>query len=244
MTERHIPFGRVYNFRDLGGYTGHEGRTVRWGLLYRSASLAPLAEDGPDRETFAGLGVRTVVDLRYPWEVERSGRFPETEGVAYHNLSVEHRPYQQASMEATVEPGPFLAGKYMEVASDGVKEIRQVLDLVAEDTGPLVFHCMGGKDRTGLIAALVLSLLGVSEEDIVADFAITGQFAHLAVARFVERTGKQPSWPYTGQTPPEVMEIFLAELKAEYGSVREYCATALGIDDAFVETLRARLLTD
>jgi protein-tyrosine phosphatase len=159
---RHVEFERLRNFRDLGGYGVPDGRTVRWGRLYRSDSLSKLS--GDDLGRFAALGIRTVVDLRYPWEAERNGRVPESTGVVHHNLSIEHRPYDQASLAPDVSPVDYLARRYAEVAEDGVVELRQVLEVVAaEGAGPVVVHCASGKDRTGIVAALVLALLGVSE---------------------------------------------------------------------------------
>jgi protein-tyrosine phosphatase len=184
--DRHVGFERLRNFRDLGGYRVPDGRTVRWGRLYRSDSLAKLA--GEDLRRFADLGVRTVVDLRYPWEARQHGRVPESTGVDYHNLSIEHRPYDQASPAEDVSPVDYLAPRYAEVAEDGVVELRQVLEVVAAAaTAPVVVHCASGKDRTGIVAALVLALLGVSERDIVADFALTG-LATGGLARRVPRS--------------------------------------------------------
>jgi protein-tyrosine phosphatase len=240
--DRHVGFERLRNFRDLGGYRVSDGRTVRWGRLYRSDSLSKLA--GDDLRRFAELGVRTVVDLRYPWEARQHGRVPESTGVDYHNLSIEHRPYDQASPAEDVSPVDYLAPRYAEVAEDGVVELRQVLEVVAAAaTAPVVVHCASGKDRTGIVAALVLALLGVSERDIVADFALTG----LATAGLVaDWRGAYPDrtlrWPGYGQAPEALMRRFLAELAAGYGSVHGYARDRLGVGDAVVAGLRERLL--
>ncbi len=240
--KRHIAFDGLHNFRDLGGYRAAGGRSVQWGRLYRSDSLGKL--EGRGRDDFLALGVRTVIDLRYPWEIERSGRVPQHEGLAYHNLSIEHRPYDQAGLGPEVEPARFLADKYTEVAHDGVEEIRRALDVIAEDTGPLVFHCQSGKDRTGLLAMLVLALLGVHEDDIVADFALT----ELATDRLVaDWHANYPDltlrWPAYGRAPAEVMRFFLADLTTRYGSVHGYATEQLGVDDELVAALRGELLT-
>src|SRR5438105_1581049 len=104
---RHIEYERQHNFRYLGGYRTADGRSVRWGRLYRSDSLGKLADGeeagSADRKTFRGLGVRTVIDLRYPWEIEARGRVPESYGLAYHNLSIEHRPYDQAALGPEID---------------------------------------------------------------------------------------------------------------------------------------------
>ncbi|WP_351236566.1 tyrosine-protein phosphatase [Streptomyces sp. NPDC002133] len=247
---RHIAFDRLHNFRDLGGYRTEDGRhLVRWGRLYRSDSLGKLgpAQAESDRARFEALGIRTVIDLRYAWEIEGKGRVPALPGLTYHNLSIEHRPYDQAALGSEVDPGPYLAERYMEVAEDGVKEIRQALDVIAADGGgpggPVVFHCASGKDRTGLIAALVLSLVGVCEDDIVADFALTELATDRLCADWrAANPGREPAWPGYGRAPGAVMRLFLAALAEKYGSVRAYAAGQLGIDDAFVATLRAQLL--
>ncbi|MFG2756900.1 tyrosine-protein phosphatase [Streptomyces wuyuanensis] len=239
---RHIPFERLHNFRDLGGYATGDGRSVRWGRLYRSDSLAKLA--GEDWERFLGLGIGTVVDLRYPWEIEARGRVPDDASFTYRNLSIEHRPYDQPSLGPETEVGPFLAERYLEVADDGAAELREALEVIAAADGPVVFHCASGKDRTGLLAALVLILVGVSEADAVEDFALT----ELATGRLLAdwraaHEGRQPRWPGYGRAPAEVMTLFLAALIRRHGSVRDYAANALGVDEALVEALRQRLLT-
>ncbi|MFF2950621.1 tyrosine-protein phosphatase [Kitasatospora sp. NPDC057965] len=240
---RHLDFEGPYNFRDLGGYPAAEGRTVRWGLLYRSSSLARLTS-AADQERFRALDIGTVIDLRYPWEIDRRGRIPELEGVAYHNLSIEHRPYDQAEIDPGLDPWRYLADRFAEVAEDGVAEIRDALELIAGAERPVVFHCAAGKDRTGLIAALVLSLLGVGEDDVAADFALT----ELVTARLVEdwraaNPGRTLRWPAFGRAPEEVIRLALADLTAAHGSVHGYATDRLGVDEELIGRLRTRLLT-
>lgn len=239
--QRHVAFTHVHNFRDLGGYRSADGRRVRWGRLFRSDSLGKLR--GADWDLFLSLGPRTVVDLRYPWEITRSGRVPEHPGLAYHNLSIEHRPYDQAGLDPDVDPARYLADRYAEVAHDGIAELRAALEVIAADTAPLVFHCHSGKDRTGLLAVLVLSLLGVDEQDVVADFALTEQATARLVAEWhAEHPESTLRWPAYGRAPAEVMRLFLTDLNHRYGSVRGYASHRLDVDDALVAALRERLL--
>ncbi|MEV0439544.1 tyrosine-protein phosphatase [Streptomyces spectabilis] len=240
--KRHIPFDRLHNCRDLGGYVTEDGRTVRWGKVYRSDSLSKL--HGADWERFLGLGVRTVIDLRYPWEIEAKGRVPDHASFAYHNLSVEHRPYDQAALGPDVDTGRYLADRYLEVAEDGVKELRRALELIAEDgSGPVVFHCASGKDRTGLLAALVLSLLGVAEADVVEDFTLTELATDRLVADWrAANPGRELVWPDYGRAPADVMRLFLASIAERYGSLRGYASQLLDVDEELVAALRAALL--
>lgn len=237
---RHIPFDRLHNFRDIGGYATGDGRTVHWGRLYRSDSLSKL--QGADWDRFVDLGVRTVIDLRYPWEIAAKGRVPDLGGLTYHNLSIEHRTYDQAGLDPSVEPARFLADRYAEVALDGVKELRQALEVIALGDAPVVIHCASGKDRTGLLAALVLSLVDVAEDDIIADFALTGLATDRLIADYSADVRNPPlRWPAYAQAPADVMRLFLADLAAEYGSVREYAVDRLGVDDGLITALRTRL---
>jgi protein-tyrosine phosphatase len=239
---RHIPFERLHNLRDLGGYVTEDGWAVRWGRLFRSDSLGKL--NGEDWQRFLTLGVRTVIDLRYPWEIAAKGRVPEHPGLAYHNLSIEHRPYDQPGLSPEIEPGRFLADRYLEVAHDGVKELRQALEVIAAaENGPVVFHCASGKDRTGLLAALVLALLGVVESDIIEDFTLTELATERLIADWrADNPGRQLTWPGYGRAPADVMRLFLADLAEQYGSVRGYTADPLGVDDDLVAALRSNLL--
>ncbi|MFF8508161.1 tyrosine-protein phosphatase [Streptomyces sp. NPDC015492] len=241
---RHIPFQRLHNFRDLGGYRTADGGTVRWEILYRSDSLAKLAGPDPaDLERFRALGVATVIDLRYPWEIAAKGRLPETEEVSWHNLSIEHRPYDQAEIDPDLDPWRYLADRFAEVAEDGAVELRTALEVIAAADGPLVFHCASGKDRTGLLAAVVLSLLGVADEEILADFALTERATERLVADWrAAHPGRALRWPSYGRAPADVIRLFLEDLRARYGSVGAYVTGHVGLDPAVVTALRARLV--
>jgi len=238
---RHIAFAHLHNLRDLGGYVAHDERTVRWGQLFRSDSLGKVR--GQDRDRFAALGVRTVIDLRYPWETEANGPLPDDDNIAYHNFCIEHRPYDQPALDPGVDPVPFLAERYREVVHDGVKELRQSLEVIAAGDAPLVFHCTSGKDRTGIVAALVLSLLGVAESDIVADFALTGLATDgLRADWLAAHPGRTLRWPGYGQAPAALMERFLRDIASDHDSLRGYALDQLGIDAQLIDALQGRFL--
>ncbi|MEV7010119.1 tyrosine-protein phosphatase [Streptosporangium sp. NPDC051022] len=233
---RHIEYARLHNFRDVGGYAAEDGLRVRWRRLYRSDSLHRLADD--DLGRFHALGVRTVIDLRHPEEIERQGRAPH--GPRYHNLSLEHRFWNTEDYDPETGLARFFADHYHEMARESRAEIGEALEVIAEaDNAPVVIHCAAGKDRTGVLAALVLRLLGVPEEDVIADYALTGLATPRAIARWrSENPNGPPPWPGYGQAPSDAMRFFLAEL----GSVRDYCLNTLRVSETLTDTLRRHLL--
>lgn len=239
--DRYIRFEKLHNVRDLGGYrTGREEQVVA-GALYRADSLGKLADD--DWRTFLGLGVRTVVDLRYPWEIERAGRVPQVERFGYHNLSIEHRPYDQAALGEQVDPWRYLADRYAEVLDDGAAEIAQVLTVLADEPGPAVFHCASGKDRTGIVAALLLTVLGVPRAQVLDDFALTELATDRLVADWwAAYPDRDRLWSGYGRAPAAILDLTLADLDARYGSVEAYLRDHAGLADDVPVRLRERWL--
>ncbi|MEU7000290.1 tyrosine-protein phosphatase [Nonomuraea sp. NPDC046570] len=239
---RHIAFSELHNFRDVGGYPTQDGRhSVRWGRLYRADSLGLLA--GDDLGRFEALQVRTVIDLRHPFEVEHRGRVPEADGLSYHNLPVEVRRWDVTLFDPGLGVGRFLADRYLEVSEDGADLLRSAIETIAvADNAPVVVHCAAGKDRTGLLTALVLSLLGVSREDVVADYALTGLATERFITSWRTRHPEAELWPGFGLAPAEAMDLFLADLDSRHGSVEDYCAQTLNLAPQAVELLSNNLL--
>ncbi|WP_043615709.1 tyrosine-protein phosphatase [Nonomuraea candida] len=240
---RHIEFTNLCNFRDIGGYAAKDGRTVRWQRLYRADSLGWLA--GDDLATFRALRVRSVIDLRHPFEVEKAGRVPESEGQHYQNLPIEGRRWDTAAYSEEAGTARYLADRYLEVTEDGVDNLRTALETIARaDSAPVVVHCAAGKDRTGVLCSLVLSLVGVSEEDIVADYALTGLATERFIADWTRRHPGAALWPGFGLAPAETMRLFLADLAARHGSIEGYVTRAVGLSPDAIAEMRAHLLTE
>ncbi len=240
--KRRIPFTALFNFRDVGGYPAGDGRTVRWGRLYRSDS--PHRIDGPDRDAFVALGVRTVIDLRRPTEVARDGRVPELPGLAYRHIHPEHADWAEAQYEPGASLARFLADRYADLAGTGAAGLAEAVGLIADSAAePVVVHCVAGKDRTGIVCALTLSALGVSDADIAADYALSTE-ASQRFSAWVAATmpdARELPAPYLA-SPAEAMTLFLAELREGHGSAEGYLRHA-GVTDAQLAALRAHLLT-
>jgi protein-tyrosine phosphatase len=248
IVERVVPFSTVFNFRDLGGYPAAGGRTVRWGRLYRSDGLFRLTED--DFTTFAALDVRTVLDLRRPDELETDGRIAAALDLYYHNVNF------HADLWPPHELGPeamprYLADRYAEMADGGITGANPVGAalrlLVRDDLSPLVFHCAAGKDRTGVLAALTLSLLGVDDDDIADDYALSAdaerryrEWQRTLSPDLPEEAGHAAPW-MLNPCPREAMLLFLTELRERHGSVAAFAGRA-GLGDAELAGLRDRLL--
>lgn len=239
---RNLGFSATYNFRDVGGYTGLEGRQVRWRRLFRSDALHRLGD--ADASAFADLGVRTVIDLRRTFEVEKHGRIAERHGLDYHNLVLKHVDWEEVDHPADVVHARWLADRYLNMAEDGHEAILASLQIIADPSkAPVIVHCMAGKDRTGTVCALALSLLGVSDEDIAADYALTtSAMTSLTEYLMANHPSAVLGNEHMFDSPPEAMRMFLADLRALHGSVEKYVRD-IGLTDAAIASMRDHLLT-
>src|SRR5579859_6412456 len=151
--DRSFPFEAVFNFRDLGGYATRDGRMVRWRTLFRADGLNRLTEE--EAEQLRGLGIVTVIDLRTVEELAR-GRAPERLAGAFHHLPM-FDVVPDWSAEPDVASPTFLADRYVEMLESGRDAVARALQVLADPSSlPAVFHCAAGKDRTGIVAAVVL----------------------------------------------------------------------------------------
>jgi protein-tyrosine phosphatase len=227
-------FTSLDNFRDVGGHRTVGGRRVRTGRLYRSDTLTKLS--AADAEAFERLGIRTVIDLRRPTEVEEFGRIADAVDRRYINISPQHRLWDGTTYDEAAGPSRFLADRYHELTQEGVADIGEVMAALAEaTTDPTVVHCFAGKDRTGVVIALTLSVVGVGVDAIADDYALSNDWAQRLVG--TELTFAE-HWIFA---PREAMTVFLDELVAAYGSVEGYLATA-GVGPKEFTALRENLL--
>jgi protein-tyrosine phosphatase len=230
------------NARDLGGYATEDGRETRWGAVVRSAALATLTEAG--RAALADYGVRAIVDLRLPDELaDHPNPFaePGDHGIAYTNVSfIDPAAAPPNAVTTLAEDYLQMLDRYRHGVAEAMAAIARAPD------GAVVIHCAAGKDRTGLISALLLGLVDVPAETIAADYAMTAELLRpreqewLAAYPPEERAEREAMIARYAPTA-EVMLAVLAGLTERYGGVEPYLLEA-GVSRADLERLRERML--
>lgn len=233
---RPVQFPGLLNARELGGHPTLDGATTRSRSLLRADDLVQLTPDGV--QALADYGVRTVVDLRWPAEVAARPHphALRAHAVRYHQVSL----LASDEMEWASLSGPCTKELWKcAVLQHTRPQLKEVLGIIANaDDGPLLFHCVAGKDRTGLIAALLLALADVEPDAIAADYAAsTAQLADAYLLRFsnLERAEILEAL----RCPEEGVHNMLDYL-AQYGGAAGYLA-AIGLDDTTIARLRTRL---
>lgn len=233
---RRLPLDGLLNARDLGGYAA-DGGVTRCGVFLRSDVPALLSEG--DLRFLRHYGLTAVVDLRSEAERERT---PDVlalqDWIAYSAVPL---------YDKTAARGESLDGRsfswadhYIRLVENAKDWVRDVLAALADAPGCALFHCATGKDRTGIVAALLLSLCGVADEDAAADYCLSRVYLTPLVEELC-RSGRiaSPDDPFFA-TQPENMLRLLCYLRAQYGDVPAYL-TACGLSQARQNALRRRL---
>ena len=238
---RRLDWAALVNARDVGGYPTTDGRSIRWGALVRSDSLSSLTP--PGRHELIAYGVRTVIDLRMPMEIERAPNpFADdrSDGIRYHNVSFIDPAVEPPSQTLT------LAEDYQGMLRRFRAQIAAVITTVARSgDGGVLIHCAAGKDRTGLIVGLLLGALGVAPEVVAEDYGLSAEGLRAEEDRWLdEGPGDRADREATLErvrARPEVMLEVLDHVEGRYGGIVGYLEHAgVAIDD--VERLRDRFV--
>jgi protein-tyrosine phosphatase len=257
MHDRLIPFDRILNFRDFGGWDTPYGKVAR-GRLYRSASFHEATE--ADVEKLNGMNLRFLVDLRRPEERthEPSKWTSESCRVIFNDDGAGKGPslppHLIALLQSDLSPAAtraYMISLYREIPYDP-RLIRLYRDWFTEigEGGAGIVHCAAGKDRTGIACALTLMALGVDEDAVFADYDFTNQAVDLErrmpriQERMEERLGRKldPAAlrPMLG-VELDYLRATLEEIEARSGTVVNYLSDVLGVGAAEREALRTRL---
>ncbi len=223
---RHIAIDGTHNIRDLGGYMTARGTIIPPRRFLRADCLHRLAPGGTD--ILIAEGLRCVIDLRTRHEVEQApSHFEGVSGVDYVNIPLFDTLSPEALASVQAQDSHPLVPFYITALETRRAAIRDILTSIARvDHGAVVFNCTAGKDRTGIIAALLLGLAGVSDADIIEDYVLTEQMIPDLVAEFLSisraKGGDVLSYATLLESPAGTMEETLSHIRAQHGSVRNY----------------------
>lgn len=239
IATRHWPLPDTHNIRDLGGYPSTSGGMTQWRRILRGEALHTLTDKS--RDTLVAAGLSLVIDLRGLHETTATEHpFIGHDTVAYRNIVL-----FDALAPIAMAQQPFdMAQRYCDALDRCQDQFAEVLRAIASaEPGIVLFHCTAGKDRTGVVAALLLTLAEVLNADIIADYALTASAEGL-IAQLRARALSAGSEPdhvermlaSDGQT----MATFLAHLDTVHGGIQTYL-DKIGLTPVEVAALRNRL---
>jgi protein-tyrosine phosphatase len=249
--DRVLPLQGGQNFRDLGGYRTADGRTVKWGMLYRSGSMHDLTP--ADFTALAARGIRTVCDFRDNKErASAPVAWPDAHVPAVladdYDLDLDLRAFAQPGLDGP-KARAIMAAFYTKLPFQFAGAYRRMFAELAAGHAPLAFNCSAGKDRTGVAAALLLSVLGVPYETVAEDYLLSNRT--FDPTRAVATDPRAAA--FYRQLPPDALKALMgvdrsyldaafAAIRARPGGIEGYYRDQLGLDAAAIRKLRAAYL--
>ncbi len=251
---REVHLEGTFNFRELGGYPTSDGRRVKSGILFRSGNLSRLTEQ--DFVTISKLGIKNICDLRDDDEV---GNHPDPviEGATWNHISLvnDEKAVRQVGDLSQFEsklmnskPGEMLTNLNRDLVANTTAFEKIFRVLLDEPGKPMLFHCMAGKDRTGAVAALLLSVIGVARDVIEEDYLYTNNTLEAmqedfnaigyTMPDFIDKEVVQAMY----EARVEYINAFFDEIEREYGSVESYVLNGIGLEKEDITKLRSYLL--
>jgi protein-tyrosine phosphatase len=243
VAERLLPLETASNFRDIGGYAAAGGKHVKWGLVYRSGGT-PLLSDA-DKARIASLGLKDMIDLRS--SEERVLAPTRVEGLRYSAIG-----YSMTNLQFA---GGMEAG-YRQLPQALAAQLKLVFDTMLRAEGPLVYNCSAGQDRTGFVTAMVLSSLGTSRDQILADYRLSTTYRKpenemppidpavaasnpvaAMFASYQRVPGQRPS-PLVTKEGRDFLSFAFDAIEAKWGSVDNYLQQEIGLKPADIAKLR------
>lgn len=271
--ERRLPLNNLYNCRDMGGYYTKEDRLTRWGNVYRSDALHQIEETG--QAYIVGMGVKTIVDFRSPEEISKDpnkliwtsevfnfnphadvAQQASTQSVSRKDeekiAQLEIMVQTQEGKEQLIKNRNVMI-KQMEqlvLGTNAIKAYKQFFKkLLEDDVTPLIFHCQGGKDRTGWAAALYLGALGVDKDQIYQDYLLTDKMnaprnaKRMAIyKKYTENEDVLAFLSSLQQTRKDYLDGAYNTVEKHYGTITDYLKEELELDNGLLERLKSKYL--
>lgn len=241
--KRHLVIEGANNIRDLGGYRTQEGGHTRWRRFLRADTLHRLTTTA--QSTLLEYGVGTIIDLRRTTEVEKNvDVFTDSTAVQYHHLNmIGDTDLKTTTLPENTAKAKQIAHSYYSFLDQCHPMINRILTtLAAAENQVVLFHCAAGKDRTGLIAALLLGLAGVPAATIIADYSLSARYLLDHSLTEPDADPAIRTWQdYQREIcPPETMQLVLEHLDNTYGGIAEYMQV-LGLTLDQITRLRTSL---
>ena len=249
---RLLPMDGAHNTRELGGYKTTDGKSVKWGMLYRSDKLSDISDT--DQAYLQNLGIKKIIDFRSKEEKEED---PDIipKGIDYIEMPISVDGAMRSKIEAVLkgetnkDVKSFLIDANKEFVSNYADVYEDFLRNLIDDDGPALFHCTAGKDRAGFAAAITLIALGVSKEDAINDYMKTNQFTKERIEEIIGQIKLMTLY----QTDPEILRPLLGvereyietafqTAEEKYGSLENFIKDGLDISDEDIQKLRKKFL--
>jgi protein-tyrosine phosphatase len=246
---RTLPWDGCVNVRDLGGHATEDGRVTRFGRIVRADSVRRLSDDG--WRALTEYGVRTVVDLRYQVELDRDPPRDVDLDVVHISLFGEPDEERWAELEklgtAQGDAAGFTRVIYLEVLEEHREKVADAAAAVGHAApGGVVVHCHAGKDRTGLVTALLLRLAGVPIDEVALDYAESERHLATGNEQWISEGADEAERDWrrlVTSTPAAGMRGVLEEIDRRYGDVASFLRAG-GASETDLAAARARLLDD
>jgi protein-tyrosine phosphatase len=245
---RHLPLQGAPNFRDLGGYLTADGRSLKWGLLYRSGALDKL--DAGDKAYLERLDLKRIVDFRAPDEVEDApDRLQPPLAAAVLHLPIGFKGLSARQFSKRILHGDTAGLHFDTLLVDAnqamVRQFSPVFrdwlhGLATDDGSPQLFHCTAGKDRTGFACALILHTLGVSDDVIAEDYLLTNRYYRRDPNNGSELPDDVKN--VLGTVQASFLGAAFEAIDADYGDLETYLRDGLGLGHAERTSLESRYL--
>ncbi len=251
VAERHIRLQGIRNFRDLGGYATTDGRTIRWGLLYRSGNLSQASD--ADLAYLSSLRLKLVFDFRMPSENRLQSReYATALGARVNSLPMISDRIMQMFKSATIStPGEqhkidaedLLIEMYRCFVTDSLSQCSEIIQTISDPANlPSLYHCSQGKDRTGFVSAITLLALGVSRKTVFNDFMLSSRYITPDDEGQILSSLNPALKQSLLKTRREHLEAAFETIDERYGSMDTYLGEGLGLNENSLAKLRNPLL--
>ena len=237
---RRLPLKKLKNCRDLGGFATSDGGVTKFKIFLRAEVPYQIPQE--DLDFLQNYGVKTVMDFRGEAEtLTFPNSFKELEWIQYQWLPM----FTQQVAPQTLKKERVLSFKfdnwekhYRDMAENFKPWMKSVVESASECESTLLYNCTTGKDRTGILSALLLSIAGVAQEDIIADYCTSMVYLHNIYHTFGFQSGLPQSF---FETPPEAMRALLEHFDKNYGGVESYLREC-GVDQAAFDNIRLKFV--